>query len=244
MYFPGESVRDVLLRKCPTPNTRSQLLEYVEELGIHRGSVLEWGCGGGWNLVPFRDAGWRVAGFDYDDPYVALGREILGLDLRLIPTRDAEIDVQSAPDVIILNHVLEHAIDPRALLKRLRGYGRASTVLIVGIPLLETISTWHWKSFFHVAHIHYFSDSSFQGVAVGAGWSISHRRIESGLFALQRGPIQNTQTPRRWEVARSALLLIKGLAEPRYRSMQGLRRILSALGLRGLARKIKRVVQG
>lgn len=243
MYFSGASVRDVLFRKVPQPNTRSQMLKYVEELGMSCGSVLEWGCSGGWNLVPFRDAGWTVSGFDYDEPYVALGRELLGLDLRMIPTPEANIDIQSVPDVIILNHVLEHAVDPRVLLQRLRSLSTASTVLIVGIPLLETIPTWHWKSFFHVAHIHYFSNSSFQCVAESAGWSISHRRIESGLFALRQESQQRPATTRRVEVARSAVLLIKGFSEPHYRLMLLLRRTLSALGLRELAHTIKKVMQ-
>ena len=243
MYFPGRSRQEVLLQKTPKPHTRSLLLKYVEELGIKSGSLVEWGCGGGWNLVPFRDAGWQVLGFDYDEPYVELGREVLGLDLHVIPTQDENTYVSASPDVIILNHVLEHAVDPRVLLTHLRSFSKPTTTLVVGIPLLETIPTWHWRDFFHIAHIHYFSPSSFEDVARASGWKISHKRTEVGLFALAISDAPFGSQRQRLDSARSLLSLIAGFLEPKYRFMSALRRLLTVMGLRSTARKIKHLIQ-
>lgn len=239
MYFPGESARDVLLRKTPKPNTESALLKYVSSLNIPRGNVVEWGCGGGWNLVPFRDAGWTVSGFDYDRPYLELGRSELGLDLQEIKVGDATPDSTTPPDVIILNHVLEHSVDPAILLRRLRQLCGPNTILVVGVPLLETIKHWHWRDFFHVAHIHYFSASSFADTASRASFSIVHSDVSKGLFALRKSDQQAAPVPVRAPVVRSTVLLLKGFVEPKFRLRRMARHFVASVGLLPLALRLK-----
>ena len=239
MYFPGESARDVLLRKTPKPNTESALLKYVSSLNIPRGNVVEWGCGGGWNLVPFRDAGWTVSGFDYDRPYLELGRSELGLDLQEIKVGDATPDLTTPPDVIVLNHVLEHSVDPAILLRRLRQFCGAHTTLVVGVPLLETIKHWHWRDFFHVAHVHYFSVSSFMDTASKASFSIVHSDVSKGLFALRKSDRQVAPVPIRTPVVRSAVLLLKGFIEPKFRLRRMTRHFVASVGLLPLALRLK-----
>ena len=239
MYYPNESARDVLLRKTPKPNAESNLLEYVLRLNIPLGSLIEWGCGGGWNLVPFRDAGWKVSGFDYDRPYLELGRSELGLDLQEIKDGDEMSDPTSTPNVIILNHVLEHSTDPVTLLRRLREFCGSDTTLVVGVPLLETIKYWHRSSFFHVAHNHYFSMSSFTDTASNAGFSIVHADVSMGLFALRKSDHQVTSVPVRAPVVRSAILLLRGFIEPSFRLRRMTRSLVKSVGLLPLAMRLK-----
>ena len=241
MYHPDECARDVLLRKTPRPNTESDLLKYVLRLNIPRGNLVEWGCGGGWNLVPFRDAGWKVSGFDYDRPYLELGRSELGLDLQEIKDGDEMSDPTSTPNVVILNHVLEHSFDPEILLRRLREFCGSHTTLVVGVPLLETIKHWHWSSFFHVAHIHYFSMSSFIDTASKAGFSIVHSDISMGLFALRKSDHQVTSVPVRAPVVRSAILLLRGFIEPSFRLRRMTRSLVKSVGLLPLAMRLKKI---
>jgi SAM-dependent methyltransferase len=241
MYFPGESAEGVLLRKIPKPNTLSPLLKFVQKLQIPRGNLIEWGCGGGWNLVPFRDAGWNVQGFDYDRPYVELGRTLLGLSLHEITAE--EITLRSnPPNVILLNQVLEHAVEPVALLKRLRALCSEDTILVVGVPLLETIPIWHWRDFFHVAHIHYFSEESLVRVASLAGFRVVHHDTKKGMFALMKSEKADTLPIGRRLAMKSALCLAKGFIEPRYRARQMIRGILTAVGLIHVVRRAKRIV--
>ena len=243
MYFPGETPKDVLLRKTPKPNTVSPLLRYVEQLQIETGNLIEWGCGGGWNLVPFRDAGWSVQGFDYDRPYIELGRSLLGLQLDEIPTEGSGTQVDQ-PDVIVLNHVLEHAIDPKALLQRLHNLCSDATTLVVGVPLLETIPIWHWRDFFHVAHIHYFSAESLVRVATQSGFQITHSDIQNGMFSLKKNAAVDSSPPSKNAVLRSSILLMKGFIEPPYRTRQLIRQTLAAFRLLHLARRLKKRVAG
>lgn len=239
MYFPSESARDVLLRKTPKPNTESNLLKYVRALNIPSGTLMEWGCGGGWNLVPFRDAGWSVSGFDYDRPYLELGRVELGLDLLEINTSDENLDPAFLPSVIILNHVLEHSVNPAILLNRLKRFCDSHTTLVIGVPLLETIKHWHWKDFFHVAHIHYFSVSSFMETASKAGFHIVHSDVSTGLFALRQFDQQVAPLPLRATVIRSAVFLLKGFLEPRFRLRRMARHLVASVGLLPLALRLK-----
>ena len=239
MYLPGMSSREVLLSETPKPHIISPLLKYVQELGIESGSLIEWGCSGGWNLIPFRDAGWKVSGFDYDKQYVALGRDEFGLSLHEIERND-DLDIRSqSPDVVLLNHVLEHAIDPLSLLKRLRRICGTKTTLIVGVPLLETITFWRWQRFFHVAHIHYFSEDSLVAVAQHAGFEVVHRDVKSGLFALRLNEQQVTQWPGRKSAIRSSAAIFRSFVDPKYRLLLLARNFIKTLGLLHLVVRLK-----
>ena len=239
MYLPGMSSREVLLSKTPKPHIISPLLKYVQELGIEAGSLIEWGCSGGWNLIPFRDAGWKVSGFDYDKQYVALGRDEFGLSLHEIERND-DLDIRSqSPDVVLLNHVLEHAEDPLSLLKRLRRICGIKTTLIVGVPLLETITLWRWQRFFHVAHIHYFSEDSLVAVARHSGFEVVHRDVNSGLFALRLNEQQVTQWPGRKSAIRSSAAIFRSFVDPKYRLLLLARNFIKTLGLLHLVVRLK-----
>lgn len=242
MYFPEESPRDVLLRKCPKPNSITPLMEFARVNGQVSGTVIEWGCGGGWNLVPFRDAGWNVIGYDYDVPYVQLGRELLELDLREIrPNYELPTPSETA-NLVILNHVLEHALEPVQLLRHLRSWCTPTTIMLVGIPLLRTIRTWHWHDFFHVAHIHYFSTGSFADCATEAGLGIVRAEPNSGLFALQAREKQSLLKRRTGNPVSSAVSLLVGFLEPTFRIRKLVRSVLRSLRLLSIARKIKRAL--
>jgi len=205
MYFPNESVEEVLIRQTPKANSRSRLLEYVEQSGVSGNSILDWGCGGGWNLVPFRDAGWRTIGFDYDQPFVAAGRSVLNLELHEIDSETLNRAKEFAPDVILLYHVLEHAIDPVRTLKILREISKPESRLLVGIPLLEKIPSWTWGSFFHIAHIHYFSRISFRRAAAMSGWKVTRHQLGSSMFLLEQGGFTSNPEYRLKEVAMSLI---------------------------------------
>ena len=242
MYFPNDSVEELIVRQTPKSNSRSRLLEYAEQAGVSRGSVLEWGCGGGWNLVPFRDAGWRTIGFDHDKPFVRMGRELLNLDLNVIDSAAPTHVKNFSADLIILYHVLEHVRDPVGLLSMLRASCRADTLLVVGIPLIEKIPSWKWNRFFHVAHIHYFSTSSFLRVAAMSGWVLEKYSPNASVFALRPSDAVTHPKYRRLDVIKSQYFLLRGFLNPRYRLRVLIRQVLSTLGLLNAARTVKRLI--
>jgi len=241
MYFPNETPLDVLTRKAPPHRARTPLLKYVESLGVENGAIVEWGCGGGWNLVPFRDAGWETLGFDYDATYISLGREVLGLELRTISDAGSTPVITKPPDVILLNHVLEHALDPVSLFRRLRDLSDGHTMIVVGVPLLETIRTWHWKKFYHIAHIHYFSARSLKFVAQQAGLELVNEQPKDGLFTFRQTqsvlPLMSERSRR--AAVRSAFSLLIGYFDLEFRTRAVVRKVLAITGLLTEARRLR-----
>jgi hypothetical protein len=111
--------------------------------------------------------------------------------------------------------------------------------LVVGVPLLETIKHWHWRDFFHVAHIHYFSASSFADTASRASFSIVHSDVSKGLFALRKSDQQAAPVSVRAPVVRSVVLLLKGFIEPKFRLRRMARHFVASVGLLPLALRLK-----
>ena len=79
-------------------------------------TVVELGCGGGWNLLPYHKKGIAHVGYDYDGYMVRFGREKYGLNLLEGGLETAQADGVRA-DFVIMSHVLEHTEDPVEFLK-------------------------------------------------------------------------------------------------------------------------------
>lgn len=124
------------------------------------GSVLEFGCGGGWNLAPFHAAGIPVRGYDYSPELVAMGRG-RGLDLR-----QGDLDaIEGRFDVIVLYNVLEHLTDPVAALRRLRDHLAPAGELFVEVPDIESFAIGQLQN----AHTYYFTEATLRHYAARAG---------------------------------------------------------------------------
>lgn len=168
-------------------SSRTMLPALHDSLGGVQGrTVLEWGCGAGWNLVPFKEAGARTFGFDFDHDYIAFGRERFGLDLHVLGSSDPLATMGGQADALILNHVLEHASDPLGLLEQASANVKPGGSIYVGLPFIETLAIWRWKDFFHVAHLHYFTVPYFVDLAAARGFiavSVDKRR---GYVVLRR----------------------------------------------------------
>lgn len=98
--------------------------------------VADLGCGAGWTLIPFRDAGHEVAGCDLGSTYLEAGRT-LGLDLR---HGDYTTLSDLAPfNLIILSHVFEHLPNPQELMKGILPLLAADALVYIEVPGLRGI---------------------------------------------------------------------------------------------------------
>lgn len=151
--------------------------------GIGRpGSMLDVGCGEGFALDWFAKAGWAVEGIDHSvagveamNPQIAA--QVQAGDLfRLVQDR---IDSGNGYDLVWLNNVLEHVIDPVGLLTSLRRLVKAGGVLVVTVPndgsayqeaLLESdrIAERFWIAI--PDHLAYFTYDSLRRTAEATGW--------------------------------------------------------------------------
>jgi 2-polyprenyl-3-methyl-5-hydroxy-6-metoxy-1,4-benzoquinol methylase len=103
--------------------TAQTLLFALEKArGTSGGRLLEVGCGEGWLLAAAGDAGYDVRGLDFSDD--GLRRFHPGLTARVsfgdaFENLDGLIDAGARFDVVAMEHVLEHVLDPEPLVARL-----------------------------------------------------------------------------------------------------------------------------
>lgn len=148
------------------------------------GSMLDVGCGEGYALSYFRNKGWDVRGLDFsragvesknpDCAQFLIEGDVTGL-------LEEERAAGARYDVIWLQNVLEHVLDPVALMTFLRSLVKPDGALVVTVPndfsklQLEAQRRGHIDREFWVAlpdHLSYFSRDSLAGIGSATGWSV------------------------------------------------------------------------
>lgn len=139
-------------------------------------SLLEFGAGGGWNLVPFMDAGVAATGYDYSAALVAGGRE-KGIDLH----QGGIDEVTGTYDVIVANHVVEHLLDVPAVLRKLSQHLAPDGLIWIEVPNIESFYMGQLQN----AHTYYFTAKTLEFAASLGGLRMTHLRpgvVISGTF--------------------------------------------------------------
>lgn len=124
----------------------------------NRKFVFEIGCSMGGILKYFIDKGWKVKGIDLGEEYIAYGRDKLEVDIDVGTVHDVELD--KAPDLVIINHVLEHLLDPNQDLKKLFSLIKDDTLVYVSVPGVKLMTRKKEADlllWLQNAHIYYFS---------------------------------------------------------------------------------------
>ena len=151
--------------------------------------LLDVGCGEGFVLKFFKERDWQVTGLDFS----RFGCESCNPDCLedvivgdIYQNLDALTDSSERYDVIWLDNVLEHVLDPEGLLERLRAISGGPGILIVEVPndfsvlqryLLENghLTRQNWVVV--PDHLSYFNRHGLANLCAAAGWT------ESGVMA-------------------------------------------------------------
>jgi SAM-dependent methyltransferase len=121
--------------------------------------IAEVGAGSGGTLAYFRDRGFPTLGCDLSRGAVEYGRAH-GLALHCADQHDlVELVRQKAFPVglLILEQVLEHAVEPRKLLRDVRRMMDDQTILFIGVPGLRDIDSHYDSDFQNYLEIDHFS---------------------------------------------------------------------------------------
>ena len=149
------------------------------------GSLLDIGCGEGWALAYFQRLGWEVLGLDFSSFSLNRFNPELREQLR---TGDLYEEVQQLADnghqydVLWLDNVLEHVLEPAALLRLCRALVKPNGVLVVDVPndfsslqqhLLDTgkIDRPFWVVL--PDHLSYFNQAGLRNLAQATGWRVA-----------------------------------------------------------------------
>lgn len=153
-----------------------------EKRGVEKGSMLDIGCGEGHALQFFQEKGWDVLGIDYSS--FALDHFYPGLIDHFRQGRNLDLlrelrTEEKIFDLLWMDNVLEHVIDPAGLLALCYELVEEGGLLMVEVPndfslfqdfLYKTgrIPRQHWVA--PPDHLSYFSAESLEKLANSLGW--------------------------------------------------------------------------
>lgn len=145
-------------------------------------TLLDVGCGEGYALAFFREQGWTVKGIDFSSAGVESKnpacKDVLATG-DIFELLQAEMATGRTYDVVWLQNVLEHVIDPLDLLKSLRTLVSPDGLAVVTVPndcsitQRGALAHQHIDNAFWVAppdHLTYFDHASLTSAANETGW--------------------------------------------------------------------------
>ena len=163
---------------------RHWVLEQLRE-AKGTGSFLDIGCGEGWALDYFQRQGWEVLGLDFSSFSLEKFHPSLSDQLR---TGDLYEELQTLVaagqqfDVLWLDNVLEHVLEPADLLRQCRALIKPNGVLVVDVPndfsalQLHLLDSGQIDRPFWIAlpdHLSYFNPTGLRNLAEATGWNIA-----------------------------------------------------------------------
>jgi 2-polyprenyl-3-methyl-5-hydroxy-6-metoxy-1,4-benzoquinol methylase len=162
---------------------RSVILDrYLSQSSGGRGTLLDVGCGEGYALAFFRKLGWSVKGLDFSSAGVeSKNPECVDVLVTgdIFALLKAEIAAGKVYNVVWLQNVLEHVIDPLDLLKSLRTLISPGGLAVITVPndcsitQCGALGNQHIDSAFWVAppdHLTYFDHNSLSNIVNETGW--------------------------------------------------------------------------
>lgn len=211
--------------------------------------MLDVGCGEGFALAFFRARGWSIRGLDFS----SAGVESQNPDcLDALQTGDLfellqdEINRGERYDLVWLQNVLEHVLDPLQLLQSLRRLISPRGLAVITVPndcsdiQLAALESGHIDREFWIAppdHLSYFSYSSLNNVARETGWSCVEVLADFPIdWFLYHSGSNYVQDRNQGKAAHHARVQIENLVHER--PIDDVVRLWSAMAKLGLGRDI------
>lgn len=140
------------------------------------GRLLEVGCGDGRLLARMRRLGWKVAGQDLDAKAAEQARRIHGVTVHVGDLASLALPAESY-DAIVMNHVIEHAHDPAALLRECKRLLKPGGLFVATTPNPDSFGHKRfgaaWIGLDPPRHLHLFPLRTLAAIAGSAGFGRS-----------------------------------------------------------------------
>lgn len=148
-------------------------------------SILDFGCGDGTFLVLAKKHGCDVYGVEIDDSERV--KLLRNQGLTVVRSIDEYACMAGRFDVVRINHVLEHLIDPHALLDKIDVALKQGGELIVGTPNFNTPAK-IFKKHYNLNlpyHRYFFTKKSIKCLLERHGFKIAYYKTKStGIFTM------------------------------------------------------------
>jgi SAM-dependent methyltransferase len=171
------------------------LTRLLGSLMPHLDSVYEVGCGAGGLLLPFYEAGKRVAGVDLGGEYLEVGRS-RGMQLVHGNAETLLETTGERADLVLLMHVLEHYLDLHEAVRETCELVAPGKFLLVEVPGLASIANGYGGDilkYLQNAHTFHFTGATLGFVLRRCGLEVLACTDEA--VALCRRPVTPIERP-------------------------------------------------
>ena len=183
-----------------------KLLAATKHITLPKGrapTFLDVGAGEGWSLAYFHDLGWECVGLDFSSYGCASQNSQVREHLiagDIYDSLASLIDSRRRFDLVMLDNVLEHVLDPLGLLVKLRELLEPQGVLVVDVPNDFSVLQEHLLAkgyidnrFWIVApdHISYFGPESLAALVRAAGWKVQTMMTDFPIDFSLANPLTN-----------------------------------------------------
>lgn len=134
--------------------------------------LLDIGCGTGILLDEARKMGWETCGVEVSKWAAQYAKEKFNLKIHNTTLEEVKLSACSF-DAVIMQDVIEHLVNPRQALTKIRKILKPDGILYINTPDIKSISSrllktkwWGMNSF----HLYYFSKKSLDGLLVKSGF--------------------------------------------------------------------------
>jgi 2-polyprenyl-3-methyl-5-hydroxy-6-metoxy-1,4-benzoquinol methylase len=151
-----------------------------------QGRVLDVGCGRGITLGALADSGFETHGFEVSS------QAVQGIDRRVQTRIATSLEAAQYPDQffdgIIIWHVLEHVLNPSAVLREARRILKPGGTIIVAVPNFSSLQArWSGPAWFHLdppRHLFHFPLAALERLLTDSGFECQ----SSHHFSLRQNP--------------------------------------------------------
>ena len=169
-YDPGalseERRVEVLRRILRVDECKAFLRPIVSKLRSQSGiRALDIGCGQGANLLAARELGCEVVGVEPSRLHSRTARDLFGLTVEN-GYFSADRFAPRQFDLVILSHVIEHILNPRAFIVDILKVLAPGGMLVIVTPSAGSSTLWfvgrHWTMFKPIDHVSMLTETAFR----------------------------------------------------------------------------------
>jgi len=151
-------------------------LDHVLRDGPRSGRALDVGCAAGFCLQALRERGFEAHGVEVSATIARHASERLGFDTVHVGTLEGAPFANGAFDLIMLWDVVEHVVDPRALLVKVRELLAPDGLLVLETQNIDSafarLLGRRWQHYKHAEHIYHFTPATIRTLLGSAGFTV------------------------------------------------------------------------
>lgn len=151
-------------------------LRFALRNGPQSGPALDVGCAAGFCMKALQEMGFEAHGVEISPVIASYAQERFGFDTVHIGTLESAPYEDASFDVITMWDVVEHVVDPRALLQRARALVKPDGVIVLETQNIDSTFARllgpRWHHYKHAEHVYHFTPATFTSLLEECGFTV------------------------------------------------------------------------